>query len=213
MKTVLVATALAATLLSSAANAATITLLPDTCSNKEPGCTAIVIEGQIYEADGGRFLELMLKNNPQKALVVLDSPGGSIDAALQIGRFIHANGWATFVPNKTYCVSACAMIWLAGGDLKHVSTTARIGFHAAYTLQKGRASESGMFNALVGAYYSELGYTANAIRFFTSAPPNGVSWMNGAIAKELGVEATVYQDQNPEPKQETTANRKPGRRS
>jgi hypothetical protein len=45
-----------------------------------------------------------------------------------------------------------------------------------------------MANALVGAYFAELGYSEDAIRFFTKAGPNSASWLTSDNAKRLGIE-------------------------
>jgi hypothetical protein len=195
MKTLLTIAAALVTLTSVTAQAATFTLSPNTCNNKEEGCTFVSIEGSIEPNDGGRFMELMLKAKPKKVLVGLHSDGGNLVASLQIGRFIRANNYATIVTSNSVCVSGCAMIWLAG-SFKQVSETAKIGFHAAYTITKvGKqpyATESGQGNAVVGAYYSELGYSEDAIRFFTMAPPNSATWLSTEKADRLGIKVKVY---------------------
>src|SRR5205823_9267598 len=106
-----------------------------TCNHKEVGCTAVWIEGVIEPNDGGKFMELMLKDKPKKALILLRSEGGNLIASLQIGRYIKNNGFATYVPGNSVCASGCAMIWLAGKS-KMVDENAKIGFHAAYTVEK-----------------------------------------------------------------------------
>jgi hypothetical protein len=188
--TLLVATTLAV----ASAQAASFTIWHDTCNNKEKGCTLVAIMGPIEANDGGKFLELMWKNNVKKAFIGLNSEGGNVTAALQIGRYIRANDWATFVPSEMLCGSACAMIWLAG-TYRQAHETSRIGFHAAHTIAKmGKqtyAIESGQANAIVGAYYQELGLSEDAIRFFTKAAPNSATWLTTEIAARLGVKLTM----------------------
>jgi hypothetical protein len=191
MKTLLTTAATLLALSSVAAPAATIKLHPNTCNGEERGCTAVEIIGFIEASDGGKFMELMLKDNPAKAVIILRSPGGSVPAALQIGRFIKAKSYTTYATDTDVCASSCAIIWLAGWE-KIVDAGAKIGFHAAYTVQQaGRklyAAESGMANALVGAYFAELGYSEDAIRFFTKAGPTSASWLTSDNAKRLGIE-------------------------
>jgi len=198
MKTTLLAGMLLATLSTAAANAATFTLYPNTCNKNEEGCTAIWVKGTIEPNDGGRFMELLLKDKPKKALVLLDSPGGNLTAALQIGRYIKANGFSTFVPSNSVCVSGCAMVWLAGNP-KLVNETGKIRFHAAYTVEKigkqAYAKESGAGNAVVGAYYAELGYSMEAIIFFTKAAPSSATWLTSETAASLGIKVKVISNE------------------
>jgi hypothetical protein len=46
---------------------------------------------------------------------------------------------------------------------------AQIGFHAAYIEKAGRASESGVGNALVGSYLTQIGLSENAVVYITQA--------------------------------------------
>jgi hypothetical protein len=177
-----------ATALVSSAEAATFTVYRDHCNGGEAGCLTLVMAGNIELNDGGKFLELMFKEKPTKMVMVLRSEGGDVVSGLQIGRHLKANGYSTYVDKDALCASSCATIWLAGKN-KNVHETAQIAFHAAYVLSKdGRYyKESGMGNAVIGAYYAELGYSEEAIRFFTKAAPDSASYLTDAVAKRLGI--------------------------
>jgi hypothetical protein len=139
---------------------------------REGGTTSIVIFGRISPETEGQFTTAAAAN--RGARVVLNSGGGSLTPALNIGRFIRENRLQTYVPDAAGCFSACSLIWLAGTE-RHIGQGARIGFHAAYVAQQGgpgQVSSSG--NAVIGAYLSRLGYNDGAIRLFTAAPPNQI---------------------------------------
>src|SRR5262245_16313159 len=87
---------------------------------------AISIVGEIGPND---FEQFKLKASPLvgKRMVALNSPGGNVFAALQIGEFIRLRGWLTFVFGE--CDSACALIWLAGTP-RMMMSNAKVGFHA-----------------------------------------------------------------------------------
>ena len=70
----------------------------------------ITIKGEIISGDESKFRTLALST--KNAIVVLDSPGGKINPALEIGKMIRLNGYATEVKNAQ-CTSSCALIWLA----------------------------------------------------------------------------------------------------
>lgn len=139
---------------------------------REGATTSIVIFGRISPETEGAFTSAVAAN--RGARVVLNSGGGSLTPALNIGRFIRENRLQTYVPDGAGCFSACSLIWLAGTE-RHIGLGARIGFHAAYVAQQGgpgQVSSSG--NAVIGAYLSRLGYNDGAIRLFTAAPPNQI---------------------------------------
>lgn len=73
----------------------------------EPRCPEwIMAEGTIMPDTPGRFRQLLRQIGSEKLPVVLDSSGGDLDAALEIGRIIRANGLATIIGRSE--VQGCA---------------------------------------------------------------------------------------------------------
>ena len=93
-----------------------------------------------------------------KAEVEFRSVGGSIVAGIKIGEAIRIKGFSTLVEEG--CASACALAWL-GGIPRYATAQARIGFHAAYNAQSGE--ETGVGNALVGAYLNNCGFATKIV--------------------------------------------------
>jgi hypothetical protein len=85
-------------------------------------------------------------------LQFLQSDGGSVLAGIEIGEAIRLKGFQTLVVER--CASACALAWL-GGTQRFMKAGAQIGFHAAYDSDSRR--ESGVGNAMVGAYLNRIG--------------------------------------------------------
>jgi hypothetical protein len=153
------------------------------------------IIGQIFEDDGRKFREL--SQNIKRAVVVLDSPGGSVLGGLEIGRNIKNNNYFTAVPNKTLCASSCALIWLAGTK-RFAEDDSFVGFHAAYVYKNGKPVESGSGNALVGAYLNQIGLTDRAIVFVTNAPPEGITRLDKKLSQTYGISYSSVDDKNTE---------------
>jgi hypothetical protein len=64
--------------------------------------------------------------------ITLDSPGGSVLAAMAIGRLARQHRIAALVPRGASCVSACVLIY-AGAVVRNARTTGgRIGIHAPF---------------------------------------------------------------------------------
>ena len=123
-------------------------------SGKDGVVEIIAIYGELLPGDEKTFANIALQT--QSSLVILNSQGGSLSAALGIGKAIRVKGFRTYVPDHGVCASACGLIWLAG-TAKALSTTARVGFHAAYREEYGVKSVTSSGNALVGAYLNSLG--------------------------------------------------------
>lgn len=172
---------LAVLLCATAASAARITV--------ERGETpTVIVRGTLESNDGQRFGDAI--KGVQKAIVLLTSNGGDLDSGLAIGRAIRQNKFTTGVPDGAQCASACALAWL-GGTTRYMARGARIGFHAAYVEGKGGPRESGVGNALVGAYLNSLGLAEKAVIYMTSPPPNDIQWLTMDDARTIGIEVAV----------------------
>lgn len=160
----------------------------------DSGSKVIVIAGAITEGDGATFRKAAAQIDD--ATVALESEGGSTIEALEIGETIRIKGFATLAINGTQCVSACGLIWLSGSP-RMITQTARIGFHATYTDDRGLKLESGVGNALVGRYLALLNLPRNAVVFATSAPPDKFNWLSAANASSFGIDVQVIDDADP----------------
>jgi hypothetical protein len=183
MESVFLTTIAAAGLEIPAAHAADINVLPDT--------PAVLIDGDILPADNDVFTSKVSALSGQY-VVVLRSRGGNPIAAMEIGKFIRMHGWKTYVPSG--CLSACALIWLAGVS-RVMDPAAKIGVHAASLDGK----EIGFGNALIGSYLSRLGYSDSVVAFATVAGPNDIEFITPDVAKKLGIEVALvnFQEQTP----------------
>lgn len=157
----------------------------------------ISITGEIVDGDSEQFLKIIsgVKNLVKNGFVILNSPGGIVTEAINIGGYLRANGFATAVLDKADCQSACALIWLAGN--KRIATsTSRIGFHQSYTVnQSGNAVPSIQGNALVGYYLGKIDVSASVVSYVTTASPETFEWLSFAKAKELGIDVVALNDE------------------
>jgi|SRR6516162_7600246 hypothetical protein len=166
----------------------------------------IRITGKLMPGDATVFrtiaLEIPLVHRVE---VLLTSPGGSLDAMLEIGQIIRQRGWTTIAMDK--CNSSCAYIWLAGYKREIYPGTV-LGFHAVGTdCESGVCQRiSGSGNALLGAYLNELGFDDKAIRLFTKAPPDDATWVSAATFAQYGISFEMYSlTAKPEPPAQPTS--------
>lgn len=90
------------------------------------GRAALRLRGGIAPGDGPRIVDELTAAAPP--VVVLDSQGGSVSDALEIGRAIRALGLETALEGGAVCLSACPYMF-AGGVVRQVADGARLGVH------------------------------------------------------------------------------------
>jgi len=147
----------------------------------------INIKGNFNIGDENKFRALALISN--RATVFLDSDGGKLQPALEIGKIIRIKGFATAVQD-TSCSSACAMVWLAG-EPRMMSNFTSIGFHAPFKLDPvGKPVSDAIHGALIGSYLTGLGFSPKVVMFVVSAGANDLHLLNKATADRLGIAVT-----------------------
>lgn len=151
----------------------------------DDGKAVIIIEGEIVAGDDVKFRDLSVRF--PKAFVALNSIGGAIAPAFEIGRQIRLRGYVTAVLDGDSCTSACALIWLAGSP-RLIQGKGRLGFHASYRDEGGRLVETGVGNAMVGHYLSQLNLPERAVIFATRASPYEINWLDESNRNSAGID-------------------------
>ena len=158
----------------------------------------IHIKGDIEHGDANQFANIVGNAGvrPNDATIYLDSPGGFILEGITIARAIRKYGWSTYVGKDMTCASMCAGIWLAG-KARFVHEDGHVGFHSTNSdKQKGKRDEYG--NALMFAFYRELGVSDKAARVFLAAEPgDDAIWLTEDLAKSLEITAVTIPDEAP----------------
>ena len=91
------------------------------------GAPSLTLTGQIAPGDAARLADY-LASAPAPQTVFLNSPGGSVQDALAIGRTLRALEVDTRMSDTDICLSACPYI-LAAGIRRHVDDGAWVGVH------------------------------------------------------------------------------------
>ena len=92
-----------------------------------PGGTVVEISGSFSWALPQNFVA-MLAQAPQVRTIRLESLGGHLKPAMEVGEVIRARGLDTYVGR--ICASACTLAYL-GGAHRFLAPGARLGFHQA----------------------------------------------------------------------------------
>lgn len=152
------------------------------------GTGLINLVGEIVPGDSAK-VEVYARQMKQ-GVIFLDSPGGSLNEGLELGRTFRRNGIITVVLEKGACTSACALAWL-GGVKRLLGSTASLGFHAAYVSSGSQTLVSSVGNARVGAYIVSLGFSDKVVDYVTTAQPQSMMWLNAADARRIGIPLEV----------------------
>jgi hypothetical protein len=171
------------------------------------GVEAIVITGDILDGDDARFGDLSQRF--PRAVVYLESAGGALVPAIEIGKLVRARHHATVVPDGSTCTSACALIWIAGAP-RYLGPQGRLGFHASYSDEGGRLVETGVGNAMVGHYLSQLDLPEDAAVFATIASPYEINWLSAENSGEAGISFEAAPASMPAPRRPASTNPKLG---
>ena len=170
------------------AYAATIDVVPQ--QGDTPALITVIGTLRVEDIEAFQFKTAKIS----KAVVTLQSDGGSLIAGVRIGTIIRLRNYDTVVPSGARCASACATAWL-GGARRFMGKHALVGFHAAYRNDNGQISEHGAGNAVLGAYLNSIGLTEEAIFYVTKAGPHSMTWLTPQEATQRGIAVHLLVDQ------------------
>lgn len=142
----------------------------------------MTVRGQIAAGDGQRFTqELALRKQSGQPVqtVLLDSTGGSVSDALEIGAALRAAGIATRLEDAAVCLSACPYAF-AGGETRAVAPTAKLGVHQHYFGESGilpafmAVEDVQRGQAEVMAYLIRMGIDPRVMEHAMRTPPEQI---------------------------------------
>jgi hypothetical protein len=157
----------------------------------------VVISGKIKQGDQFEFRDFVNQNNPR--FVELNSGGGTIEAAGEIGRIIRAKKLPTVVDASVdRCGSACTIIFASGVSRHYVAaekiqervdkTNGRgLGYHEGNSfLANGKKGQSGRATGAAIGWYYEFG-SGKAASLATKADWKHFYYISAATALEMGI--------------------------
>lgn len=95
------------------------------------GGRAALMEGAIEAGDAERIVKQLSELTPTPEELYLNSPGGSVRDALELGRYLRREGFNTTLRDGGICYSACPYL-LAAGETRTVPDSASVGVHQHY---------------------------------------------------------------------------------
>jgi hypothetical protein len=166
---------------------------------------AIEAKGRV-EAGDTAMLKAYIAQLPVKraTAVYLNSPGGSLEEGMALGRYFHKAGIRTIVAGAdVVCNSACSTAFLGGRDgeagkpWRAKGSTARLGFHSFrfdwpnkdYTAQDmSRAiAKTQMMTLTMAEYMRDVDASLDFLRARLKAPSSAMNYMSNEEALSLGL--------------------------
>jgi hypothetical protein len=166
-----------------------------------PACSfTIDISGKIDDSTPLKVSKWLERWSKEFALNVnVASDGGSIDAAMAVGRMLRARVANVIVPTGAECTSACVFV-LVGAVFRHID--GRVGIHRPYFA--GMAGEEpkisdtksaiGNVEKKIKAYLSEMNVPDSLFDEMMVVPPDQVKYLTLDDLAHFGLSITVWSE-------------------
>jgi len=111
----------------------------------------IRLSGEIKSGDHLKLEQALAAEKPlpnayiQNRQLFIESPGGSLDEAIKVANLVRKRAVATYIGRDKQCLSACAIIFMAGADFdgdkfrlanRTLHPKGILGFHAPFAISK-----------------------------------------------------------------------------
>jgi ATP-dependent protease ClpP protease subunit len=132
-------------------------------------------------------------NGTPYIVVMLNSTGGNVKEAMEIGRMVRHGSMSTFVEAGTECDSACALILVAG---VRRTVSGKIGLHrptfdpklfAGLSESTARDQYNAMINRVRDYFINEMGGSLEAFRQMINTPSSSIRYLTSYELYDLGL--------------------------
>ncbi|SIT41142.1 conserved hypothetical protein [Paraburkholderia ribeironis] len=150
----------------------------------------VIGEGRIEEGDAEKFLmfaKMADRDDEGLVILVLNSPGGNVEAAFRVVDAMDNVRVYTTVPDGARCASACASILFASGERRSIVGTGLLGFHSCYRRNGRTYAEDSLCNEIIAANAMQRGVSHAGInRFVKQYGAQDMAWVgHDAACKSL----------------------------
>ncbi|WP_312797354.1 hypothetical protein [Tianweitania sp.] len=130
----------------------------------------LTLTGRIVEGSAEAFANEVKDQGDVLKTVVINSPGGSLEDAMAMGRLIRKHGFVTQIPDGALCASSCPLMF-AGGVERSAGSKAAIGLHQFY-------AAPGSSDDAAAALSSAQATTARISRYLTEMGVDTALWLH-----------------------------------
>jgi hypothetical protein len=157
------------------------------------GGRRVFLEGDIEPGDAERVRKAFAANHFETGSVFVNSKGGSVVEAIEIGRFIRKEYLNTFLGgsdrwSKPICLSACAFIYM-GGKFRSYNKDGVFGVHRFRSTIKDEKGidHAQMIDSLIVAYLSEMGIRPEFMSQSARAASDEMNILSEETLKKLDI--------------------------
>ena len=134
------------------------------------------VTGTIMPGSAGAFASEVDSYREYIKTVALDSPGGSVSDALEMGSLIRDKGFATSVAAGGLCASSCPLVF-AGGAERVASPTSAVAVHQIYAATPSDVSVASRLAAAGNAMSDAQAMTARISRYLIDMGVDSEVWL------------------------------------
>jgi hypothetical protein len=152
----------------------------------------LTMTGRIIQGTAEAFAKEVQARGEYVKVVVIDSPGGSVEDAMAMARLIREQGYATEIPDGSLCASSCPLMF-AGGVARSAGPKAAIGLHQFYaaagssTDAVAALSHAQATTARISRFLTEMGVDAALWLHALDTPPQALYYLTATEQTEYGL--------------------------
>lgn len=162
------------------------------------GKQEIFASGEIDSGATERFLKFIQEKSIENAIVLFDSPGGSLAEGINLGKAIRAMQFDTAVgsygPNgrrafQGMCASSCAYAYAGGTHRFYYGDKERLGIHQFYSSDnnQGDIGDAQLVSSVLIDYLQAMGVDPKAFVLASTARGDAMVWLTTDNAISLGL--------------------------
>lgn len=162
------------------------------------GERTVYVEGDIEVGDAERFKKALKAKGFEVGTVHLNSKGGVLLEAMELGRIIRKLHLSTSfgkdeVWSQPVCYSACTMMYL-GGKYRYFSKGGEFGVHRFHSVSKSKddIERAQIIDGLIVAYLAEMGVKPEFQALASEAASDDIRVLGEERLKALGVVNNGY---------------------
>jgi len=125
----------------------------------------------------------------KKIFLEIDSNGGNVEAAMNVGNFLRQKKITTIISRDASCASACVLVFIGGVNRL---CAGNIGLHRPFidTLSTSESMAKGRYektNSLIRQYLNRMNIPEALLDAMNAVPPGNIEWLNGEQLKKLHI--------------------------
>ncbi len=143
----------------------------------------LLAEGSIDQGAAARFAREVEQRGEYVRRISLNSPGGSLDDAMEMARIVRERGFDTEVADGAICASSCPLL-MAGGTNRSAGEKAAVGLHQFYaatgtvTEPAQVMADAQMTTARISRHLAEMGVDAALWLHALDTPPRSLYYLS-----------------------------------